>query len=140
MELTQELKERYFALYWGQDVSYVDGVERALCVGTETYIYRIDYLELRPISSITEEEAIQCAQAGFNEEEIANSSKVFSALFVSLAEFVIDRFESVEETEGGYVKHTLASTDWLRSKGFAVDFMGISVDQWVEWGVVKLKK
>lgn len=58
MENTQSNKEKFFAQYWGQKVgkvnSYHQNVISKVC---EANISSIDYLELKPLSSITDEDA-----------------------------------------------------------------------------------
>jgi hypothetical protein len=78
-------------------------------------------LELRPLSSITEEEAKEfCNYSGY---------EVFKHYFFYLT---LRDFSTSTLLVGELI-------DWSRSKGFLLPFMGIPSEQWVEWGVVKLK-
>jgi hypothetical protein len=112
MELTNELKERFISLYWLQKVAVRhDG--HGYKVGIHFDPADIEYLELRPLSSITEEEA---------KDYFEQNGKR-------------PKYDMREFLTG----HTCDQADWLRKKGIAIKYDGIPVKQWVEWGVVKLK-
>lgn len=138
MKLTNELKERFKALYWGQKVGRSKGSYMKLAINKSNFL-NIDYLELRPLYSITEEEAKECALSGMSPKEREASIKLFDFMCVDHAECISDIFTNKEPIEGGYVKYIIANIDYLRSKGFLLDAFGIKADKWVEWGVVKLK-
>lgn len=121
MELTNELKARFFALYLGQKVFYkVISQEIISVVKPVDLCYVKGWVFLRPLSSITEEEALELADIDF--EHPPNEPKV---------KWVNEYIEHIIEYRN--------SSDYLRSKGFALPFMGIEVEQWVDLGVVKLK-
>ena len=81
-------------------------------------------LELKPLSQITDEDA-----AGIT--EIMDWSP-------SIEEFK-DSWEHVLDWETS-LKGQMEVTDFLRSKGYALPYMGISVKQQIEWGWIILKK
>lgn len=140
MELTNELKERFEMLYYGQMVSmlhkpegrYSDEIFKAPQILTGPN--QSEYLSLRPISSITQEEATEMAHVVFPEAFNAGLERLRLNDIITYLEGK-QPIDSEEDT----VNHMFHLGDWLRSKGFALPFMGIPVDQWVEWGVVKLK-
>lgn len=116
MELTNELKARYYGLHIGETV-LCDSKEWVLrgviLVGNDTptltlqnkYKKYVDYecdlciLLLRPLSSMTEKEKNHLAS--------------------------LDR---------------ISGADYIRSIGVLISFMGISSDRWISSGVVKLKE
>lgn len=107
MELTNELKARFFALYWGQKVMFApNNINHHFHVCNGLDLQEDWCALLRPLSSMTEEEA----------KELKTMKDHFCGL------------------EMGSKR-----VDYVRSLGIALPFMGIPVDQWVEWGVVKLK-
>lgn len=127
-KLTTENKAKIFALYWGQEVAVLND-----CSSYKGRWYIIDweifdtiehpehendfYLELRPLSSITDEEIDKIIS---NEKELPK-------------EFY-DRFRNI----------TLANcfnwTDELRLLGIAQDWCGWSVEELVKEGVFVLKE
>ena len=148
MENTLENKAKFFALYWGQMV-LSDGIEIGGCVGDcEPDMF----LELKPLSSITDEDAIEVAKIlrphsfemhprGWkvnrteNEIEITHRQSIF--------EFDIDYSGSLGvDSDAGWSylgnAEQLFAYDYLRSKGYALPYMGLSVEKLVEYGWVKL--
>lgn len=122
MELTNELKARFKAQYWGQNVGKKHGRTATWEVLFGT-ISTIDYIELRPLSSITEEEII----------EIMKEIEVSQNRAKTIVEQIDWKYASFRNAVYPWL------IDYLRCKSFAIPFMGIPVSQWVEWGVVKLK-
>lgn len=131
MENTQSNKEKFFAQYWGQKVgkvnSYHQNVISKVC---EANISSIDYLELKPLSSITDEDAekVRTLQMHFP----INLSMTFDLkdeFMVCLESKYSDNYEVVN----------VNSVDYLRLKGYALPWMGLSVEKLQEYGWVKLK-
>lgn len=140
MELTNELKEQYFSLYINQDVLKQKGKPNAGFNVFQTLATHISrgtfdelYLELRPLSSITEEE--------FKVMVRRNYPKDVDDIFFD-KQFICDLFEDKEHLEHDSLRigMVIFDVDYLRSIRIAIPFMGIPVSQWIEWGVVKLKE
>lgn len=128
MEITQELKRRYFALYWNQKV-----VKDSICIGEDPEyvaeafgysedVFKVLYLELKDLRNITDEDAIEIAK-------IIDGKKHRSV--ESIKKDIADQMFWVRDC---YV------VDFFRSKGYALPYMGIPVSKWIEEGVVKLKE
>lgn len=154
MENTLANKAKLFAQYWGQEVlcfndenQYKPGV----CYEVDGSIDDYTFLELKPISSITDEDAIECCR--FKSElsfftkkkwqviryehhlivESKGSAHSFSIDFVSGdVEFYND--QGLEVTSSDTTK------DYLRSKGYATYWMKLSVEEQVNRGWVVLNQ
>lgn len=143
-------KRRFFALYWGQQIMRLnfDHPEN-------TDVYEIDrhnmhsieeeeYLELKPLSSITDEDAIELSKFQLwnegKEYEMIDSNKKRDEYLIKHAKFDIKDSE-IEQKHTNLDQSLYAkSYDFLRSKGYALPYLGISVETLVEWGWVKLKE
>lgn len=128
---------RFFALYWSQKVF----VNPILSTEPVANIYGFDipdpddfeheFLELKPLSSISDEEL--------------NRIEFGGALDQITVEFFPDNYNNhwvVKDVDGlevgaGYL--CCKDFDYLRSRGYALPYMGVSPDTLVEWGWVKLK-
>lgn len=167
MELTNELKARFEMLYYGQRVSmlhkpegrYSDEIFKAPQILTGPN--QSEYLSLRPLSSITEEEAIELALINkIALEDIDEETPVLRTY--KNKHIVVQYWREMNTQEGmdsdiypfsvtntngtfgcydhwGCCVDPIRSIDYLRSKSFLIDAFGIPSEQWVEWGVVKLK-
>ena len=169
MKNTLENRIKFFAQYWGQHVGFQK--EILTYVGTNSYIGDgIDFLELTPLSQITDDDAIECARL-FNPSDIFENPQVgFQPYIEEWYEdareyhfvdyntiFFGDKKETVrfEICKDGYftvryfrekgsesinISHkAIKVADYLRSKGYALDWNGITVEEMIEWGWVKLK-
>jgi len=117
MENTIENKAKFFALYWGGFDLFNDKRTWHNAPVRGDLLDRVSkqcYLRLKPLSSISDEDATKAL----------NLHRVTAKVFLEL--YPIG--DSIE----------LDAVDYLRSKGYALPFMGISVEQMVEWGWIKL--
>lgn len=118
-------KQNFFAQYWGQRVwrrIHTNGEKVLLYVNANTLYHKDgnigdDYLELKPLSSITDED-----------HEIITEIKNSKNLIGSIPKNNINATYLIQE-----------QVDYLRSKGYAVPYMGLSVEQLQEYGWIKLK-
>ncbi|MCE7039224.1 hypothetical protein [Dyadobacter sp. CY312] len=164
-ELTLELKAKFIALYFGQDVwrndnslfcnSVVNG--RRFTEGVDAN----DYLLLRPLSQISDEEAIEVAKIvckrhnrHYKTSEIdyqINKKRKFDIELIVkghpryIVQIDSDGVGFVDYYLGGagrinyYTPGQFESTDYLRSIGIAIHFLGYSVDELESAGWIKLK-
>jgi hypothetical protein len=113
MENTRENKLRFFAQYWGQDVYYqIDQRQlKPINVNPFTLMEPDNILLLKPISLLTDEDATSLRYT--------------------------DQY--IEMLKGNRV-HGIDSVvaDKLRSKGYAMPYMGISVDELIEYKWIEL--
>jgi hypothetical protein len=134
MEKTVENKFKLFAQYWGQEVLKYENSENDKYWNKQ--IYQVDshnitckhlQLSLRPLSSITDDEAIEVCKISY---------------LATIGVLPIENNEQHIKTGKWLVSDTklipLNATDYLRSKGFALPYMGLSVEKQIEYGWIKL--
>lgn len=121
MENNLENKERFFVLYWGQKVlktsTQLVNVSNVWNLKHESF-----YLELTPLSEISDEDAIEI-------------SMIFSDNQNLCKELHADRGRRI--LNSGKVK--IKSIDYLRSKGYALPYMDLSVEDLINYGWIKLR-
>lgn len=142
MENTLENKAKFFALYYGQEVlTRDDGFRKFWKLGSEVSIesslskYGYDYgyyLELTPLSQITDEDAIVCAKIAyvFDDTEAGKIAEKRCQTAENGKDWVIENETSLE----------LGITDFLRSKGYTLPWLDTTVEQQIEFGWIKLKE
>ena len=118
MELQNNLenKAKFFAQYFGQKIQVDNELNEMgkfpLTISNISFKPEKCHLELTPLSDITDEDAIAL---GF-----INPESVRTTFFPSVGKYTTD-------------------ADYLRSKGYALPYMGLSVEKLIEYGWVKLK-
>lgn len=135
MELqnTLENKAKFFAQYWGQEVLRFEVVDNitpraksaflelpswALHKEYNYWSIQNGYLKLKPLSSITPQE-----QGFITSSKLCNSEKPI-----------------IKDKIGNYFEGDLYISDYLRSKGYALPYMGLSVEKQIEYGWIKLSE
>ena len=143
-------KAKFFSQYFGQIVliepDFIPFGEKLIStqlsgVDLDT-LSESDYLHLKPLSSITDEDALEVSKIlGLIEPYIDSTNSdymivkelAFKSLQISYTGYICVRKGSVL-----YNVITLIAYDYLRSKGYALPFHDLSVEQLVEYGWVKL--
>ena len=161
LENTLENKAKFFAQYWGQEVlitnPHVNQKNPFKC--EQPYIYHntdIAWLELTPLSQISDEDAIEVAKLvspmlfegrGKNGGHYIDKSETWwysvkhngKTLMVDIdLDGYVFEYDEVDEYKRP--SRSLMGTDYLRSKGYALPYMDLSVEDLVEYGWVKLKE
>lgn len=137
MELTLENKIAFFTLYYGQRVRYwtVNGALK-LCKNNTFSKSLVQYssIFLTPLSSITDEDALFICEMSFRD-----LSSYDDQAKIAMGKRLID---SVVSDEASYFSGALccAINDVLRSKSYALPWMGMPLKQMVEAGWIKLKE
>ena len=135
LENTLENKAKFFAQYWGQYVLYfTSDFLRKIDNLTLDSVENDDYLELKPLSQISDEDAIEVSKI-FG---LGNLSGAIKELILSIFRTSINDSGTTSSTNG--IKNWLHVFDYLRSKGYALPYMDLSVEDLVEYGWVKLKE
>lgn len=162
MENTLENKAKFFCQYWMQNIVQ-DGLNSTdLCTvnfAISEDIYKEGWLLLKPLSSISDEDAIEVAKIALGHQkftqqirisETSDRSKGFGFSFWLNGEseyqidlgnfynpklFCLNRSTSPSE----YLHNVLKISDYLRSRGYALPWMGLSVEQLISYGWIKLK-
>ena len=124
-----ELKQKFFAQYWGQEIAK-ESKNSPLISTTTAFLIgstKDHYLELKPLSSISDEdlEFIVVGICGLDRDEFLTGKNTESVR--NFLNRIID-FDSTD----------LHICDFLRSKGYAIPWMGFSVAELIELGWVKL--
>jgi len=172
MENNTHNKALFFALYYGQSIM-TDAVNFNIIVNHDlNWQHNSFYLELTPLSDITDEDAIQVArlthqipEKQFNvkrKDDIIYIDTEFNKYGIQYFVSMIYKYGTVcarmnfKERDGktfdsntvniGQVNMDskqpipyIAIVDYLRSKGYALPYMDLSVDDLVNYGWVKLK-
>lgn len=146
-ELTKELKEKFVTQYWGQKVAiYKSDTAIKLVVGHHSVnINDIDKVVLKSLYAITDEDAIEVARLLYgdsNDFEIEFNS----AGITSVSPFGLPCYgPTVNIHWNGVLNYERANSEdyyfayqYLQSKGYALPWMGYSVEELVEAGWVKL--
>lgn len=122
MENTLENKAKFFAQYWGQKVLSGDSETiHTLNTGDMAFGIGKNWLELTPLSKITDGDAIEVGYYQGFKRSIRENAK-----------------DCINEFIKGDFKLDYDSIDYLRSKGYALPWMGLSVETLVEYGWIKL--
>lgn len=112
------VKCRFFAQYWGTKTMYVGGVGLVEIGNGGWNLKHPDFfLQLKPLSKITDEDAISMYRGLERNYESANQ--------------FLEDYKSI-----GFLEQSEA--DFLRSKGYALPFMNYSVEDLVSFGWVRL--
>ncbi len=138
MENSLENKAKFFALYWGVNcISNDDFVWH----GQETFETVLStskgdlsgwYATLKSLKDITDEDAVEVAKIC----EFTNQNSFTCKVFVEnyfYNQYTIDRPYS-------FTHNVSQSIDLLRSKGYALPWMGLSIEQLIEYGWVKIQE
>lgn len=139
MKNTVENKAKFFAQYFGQNVLcyfFRDGVYEKERVEVDYPIlecidnYKDAKLELKPLSQISDEEKT------ILEESIIG----FIDSFYFVEQFCYANIKSSIYGGLNTIKLNNYHVDYLRSKGYILPWNGITVEEMVEFGWVKLKE
>ena len=113
-----DVKCRFFAQYWGTKTMYVGGVGLVEVGKVGWNLKHPDFfLQLKPLSKITDEDAISMYRGLERNYESSNQ--------------FLEDYKSI-----GFLEQS--EVDFLRSKGYAVPYMEYSVDELVKIGWVQL--
>lgn len=124
-ENTLENKAKFFAQYWGQHVLYFSSdFLRKIDNLTLDSVENDDYLELKPLSQISDEDA----------------SKVCDLIFITNNNLNIQQIKQIVILIESNNWNNYKIFDYLRSKGYALPYMDLSVEELIEYGWIKLDK
>lgn len=156
MENNEKNKEKFYALYWDHRIQ-VFGKVKAPIDCTFINSHEPHYIELKPLSSITNEDAIGLAEIlGCTKTETVevtrdqsgnNKYSLVGIKFLRyqyLLSFALNNQGSCMnlyyERYGSEFFNCLPLEVWdfIRSKGYALPWLGLSVDKQIEYGWIKL--
>lgn len=160
MENTIDNKAKFFAQYWKQYVLKFKDYKTSYPINglMENNIEDV-YLELTPLSSITDEDAIGVCklisvgsfytQKRWDVSHVENGDASYVAITSKRShhrfEIDYDGILHVKDEKTLYVPEMvlpdyLAAFQYLISKGYALPYIGIEVETLIEWGWIKLKE
>lgn len=106
-----------FSQYYGQNIYLGDTMINSELFEAMEAAISVKHIELKPLSCISNDDAVMVEFMGANN-------------FKRCLESYGDEFENL------ILKHH--QIDYLRSKGYALPYMGISVEKQIEYGWIKL--
>lgn len=126
--MTNEEIGAFYSLYYGtKTASCSENYNHR--VGISCDIWDIDFLELRTIEQLTDEELIELSKICWNEKELHSSE---------CGECIIDW---IKHTNGVLIKgKTQPVYDYLRSIGVLVGFRQFTPEMLIKLGIVKIKQ
>ena len=127
-ENTLENKAKFFAQYWGQHLIIMGSFLRRIDHVTLCNIENDDILQLKPLSKISDEYIFELtSHLDFDNSEINE----FKDLIIRNNNEWYNYFDKQE---------IIFVYDYLRSKGYALPYMDLSVEDLIEYGWIKLDK
>lgn len=137
LENKVENKAKFFAQYWGQKVmrranEFLLHNTYEVNGGNLDRNASILVLLLKPLSAISDEHAIEVANIFDLDEDKRKATDLaewIEALFTETAGYYIDGYTG---------NQLLEAIDYLRSKGYALPYLGLSVEQQIEYGWIRL--
>ena len=124
MKNTLENKTRFFAQYWGQHLIIMGSFLRIIDHVTLCNIENDDILQLKPLSKISDEEALILSKMRYSFEEYINLENGKCMV-------------SCHENQKSLMQ---IQVDFLRSKGYALPWMDLSVEDLIDYGWIKLEE
>ena len=132
MENNLSNKQKFFAQYWGQKIGIPVNSYAGMLTINKSCIGNIKSLELTPLSMISDEDAIEVAKMF---ESSAYKVKYNDYGNIGFSFYVGEESESVEVSP----EWDRVAVDYLRSKGYAITYLNLEVEQQISYGWVKLK-
>jgi len=143
MENTIENKAKFFAQYWGKIYGYIPKHNNKEVfqqeVGCVQWIAHLKgseemFLRLTPLSLISDEDAIEVARISWSYNEFQKSKYEMKEIMIEDAKELL-----LKDNPFGYPKQPQL-IDYLRSKGYALPFNGLSVEKQIEYGWIKQRE
>lgn len=137
MKQSLQDKAAFFAQYWGQKIRKWDGMPSYTGLVSSTYMTKYAtngcYLELIPISSITDEDAIEVAKMIFSNTALHTPDRGKWYVRVMI--------ESKKEHHGLYwsFEKVCNTVDYLRSREYLLPFRQYTTQQLLDMGWAKIK-
>ena len=148
---TLENKAKFFAQYWGQKIICFPHNKNPIRYDNPNKLLagtfeRNAYLELKPLSQISDEDVIQCITYLYNitREALGEILEIkhydtFSSITAIGKGCNFKTTRSIHHWNGTK-KISSVEADYFRSKGYALPYMDLSVEDLIDYGWVKLKE
>ncbi len=143
MEINKEIKARIFAQYYGVKVMYVGGVGLVEVGNGGWNLKHPDFfLQLKPLSSISDEDAFECLKIKNKYSNSMPFVKIklkerhnYSIQFICSYHKFSDNVEFLNLYD-----FTVPVYQYLQSKSYALPYMEYSVEDLIKAGIYKLTK
>lgn len=141
-----ENKTKFFAQYWGQHLIIMGSFLRRIDHVTLCNIENDDILQLKPLSKISDEDAIEGILYMYNlsREVLGEIIEIehydtFSSIVSIDKRVSFKTHRSIHHWNG---KRNLSSkeADFLRSKAYALPYMDLSVEDLIDYSWIKLEE
>lgn len=130
-------KAKFFAQYWGCNVLYVGGVGfQRVGFGRWNLRHPDFFIELTPLSQISDEDLLKISRMNFLNSDIRNVGANEFSFWYDVRGANKGRWFHKSDYWGNL---NTQQSDYLRSKGYALPWLGISVEEQIRRGWVKLK-
>lgn len=137
IENTLENKSKFFAQYWYQDVFvFVPNMQTYKITKSRFNAETLKnpcYLQLKPLESISDEDAIEVI--GLVEFKLKQNDKSSGYFGMSASGIFVDTLN----VHGESYLIDKYNIDYLRSKSYALPWMGLSVQDLIDYGWIKIK-
>lgn len=134
-EINNENKARFFALYWGQNLLMDEELSQVEVCNQIDFEWEQWKLSLKPLSSISDEDAIEVAKIyGTFYDTKEDLEDVKDHVILALIEDDEEAYNMWDHVGFQVMSYVI---DYLRSKGYALPWMGLSVEELVEAGWIK---
>lgn len=135
-EINSQNKAKFFAQYWGQKI-VKDKASQILFISPNINMEHDSwFLELKPLSSISDEDAEEIGKlyGGFYQtsEDLQDYKDHVYLALIEDDEEAYNMWDHIGFQDMSHV------TDYLRSRGYALPWMGLSVEEMVDAGWIKL--
>lgn len=141
LENTLENKSKFFVQYWGQKCGKNKYGNLSV---NKSNILNITHLELKPVSQISDEDAIELMRLKIVSKGVVDIETIEIENKTLDGYTFIVKYKNWDDERVGFIfnGHTnpLSFYDFLRSKGYALPWMDLSVEDLIEYGWVKLKE
>ena len=127
-ENTIDKKVKFFSIYWGLCIVNFRGKIISVHCAIDEKPIADCFLELKPLESISDEDAINIGKYRYNYPKMMTYTEIGKCIISdylnrsSKVEFQLEQYE----------------IDYLRSKGYALPWMDLSVQDLINYGWVKL--
>lgn len=128
MKNTLEDKAKFFAQYWGQKVLKINNLGMLIPLKVKLDQIQNGYLELKSLSQISNEDAIELGKV-LSKYIASPNSKTGNEYYIALCR--------------NHIKVSMKLCDFVdkaRELGYAAPYNGVSVETLIEWRWIRLKK
>lgn len=122
-----EVKERLFALYQFQGIGGFESSKIGWVIGR---MPNIEYINLKQVKNISQEDLLQIANIF-----VMEGSKDEQLLATKI---ILSHRCDIEQEAALIYNHNAQAIDYLRSKGYATDYLQYTVEDFIKMGWIKL--